>query len=816
VISLARLVKTSSLVKVSQPARLDAMKALQVLRKLSLAELWVRGSQALTALAERRGWSALSKIPKDSQLMSKLNAGGGDRRPLTDRVVLDRFRARTTPKFFTGLLDRDLTLGVLRNRSPQIETLIIKKADKVLEGRFDLLGLRDLSFGDSIDWHLEPQSGKRTQLLHWSKLDYLDPDLVGDKKILWELNRHQYFVTLGQAYWFTNNERYAQTFINHLQSWMDQNPPKLGINWASSLELAFRSISWIWGLYFFRNSASLTPAIFIRVLKFLYLHARHLETYLSTYFSPNTHLTGEALGLFYLGTLLPEFHEARRWRETGRSILLEQLPRHVKPDGVYFEQSSYYHRYTTDFYIHFLILSRLNNQSVPAMVEEKLRLLLDHLMYLTKPDGMTPFFGDDDGGRLLTIDERGANDFRAPLSTCAVLFERGDYKYVAGKAAEETLWLLGLDGIEKFDLIEPQKPNRTSVGFEDGGYYVMRDGWTPTANYLLFDCGPHGAANCGHAHADALSFEVSANGKNLLVDPGTYTYTGSKEFRDWFRNSAAHNTLTLDGRSSSISAGPFSWKTTAQCRLIDWISQARFDYVSAEHDGYSSLPDPAMHIRSILFLKKFYWLVVDRVVSMGKHRLDLRFHPSIGTKPRIISSGTVQLYKAHSAGPVLEIVTFAASGTWQNEDGWISSWYGQKERALVSVFSTTVEGPAELITFMLPVDRDSETVDVSEIEANGGRAFELTRGKNVDVVMLAGFPNRTAGKRIETARMASDFNYLWARFAGANASFPEEVVALGGQSVRFKGHEVFSSKRPINYLVAKRAGEQFQVETDGI
>ena len=105
---------------------------------------------------------------------------------------------------------------------------------------------------------------------------------------------------------------------------MDQNPPKLGINWASSLEVAFRAIAWLWAFYFFKDSAELTPRVFMPAIKFLYLSARHLETYLSTYFSPNTHLTGEALGLFYLGMLLPEFREAARWRDTGRRILLER------------------------------------------------------------------------------------------------------------------------------------------------------------------------------------------------------------------------------------------------------------------------------------------------------------------------------------------------------------------------------------------------------------------------------------------------------------------------------------------------------------
>src|SRR5688500_14125950 len=214
---------------------------------------------------------------------------------------------------------------------------------------------------------------------------------------------------------------------------MDANPPKLGINWASSLEVAFRSISWLWALYFFKDAVPVETLK--RALKFLYLNARHLESYLSTYFSPNTHLTGEALGLFYLGTLLPEFKEAKRWRDLGSCILIEQLPIHVRRDGVYFEQSSYYHRYTTDFYIHFLLLSRANNFPLPGQVEESLVLLLDHLMYITRPDGTTPLFGDDDGGRLAMLDVRAANDFRGTLAIGAVLFDRGDYKFVAEGAA---------------------------------------------------------------------------------------------------------------------------------------------------------------------------------------------------------------------------------------------------------------------------------------------------------------------------------------------------------------------------------------------
>src|SRR6185312_5933584 len=544
------------------------MSKLSKLRRLSVDELRVRGSQTLHALLERRGWSSLTKLPSDAELLNLLNTKFG-----SVEQFFAHFHSRTTPRFFEGLSNREQTAQAARVNFSDFEQQTLKKAERIVKGQFDLLGLRGLSFGDPIDWQLEPVSGKRKPLEHWSRLNYLDADLIGDKKIVWELNRHQYLVTLGQAYWLSGDERFAATFVEHLQSWMDQNPPKLGINWASSLEVSFRSISWLWAFYFFKDSSRVNAEFFTSVAKYLYLHAKHLETYLSTYFSPNTHLTGEALGLFYLGTMLPEFREAARWQEMGSRILIEQLSIHVQADDVYFEQSSYYHRYTADFYTHFLLLSRLNEVNLPAEVETRLGLLLDHLMYITRPDGTTPLFGDDDGGRLLMLDQQAANDFRSTLATGAALFKRADYKFVSewhgrpareeewhGRPAREeewhgrpardeehigkmpmphatVLWLLGPQGLSDYKALAAAEPASRSKAFSSGGYYVMRDGWNSAANYLLIDCGPHGMNNCGHAHADALSFDLAARGQTLFVDPGTYTYTGSKELRDWFRGS---------------------------------------------------------------------------------------------------------------------------------------------------------------------------------------------------------------------------------------------------------------------------------------
>jgi heparinase II/III-like protein len=778
------------------------------IKELRFDELRVRSAQKLAALAERRGWSSLTRLPADAELLDVLDRERIGRELWSAQQFLEQFRSRSAPKFFPGFAAKNATIEQLRTRWPESEREILERANRIVEGQFDLLGFCGLSFGQPIDWQLEPVAGKRTPLIHWSRLNYLDADIAGDKKIVWELNRHQYFATLGQAYWLTGDERYAQTFAAHLESWMDRNPPKLGINWASSLEVAFRSISWLWAFYFFKESPSFSSPTFMRALRFLYLHARHLETYLSTYFSPNTHLTGEALGLYYLGLLLPEFKDASRWRQTGRRILLEQLPIHVRPDGVYFEQSSYYHRYTTDFYTHFLILSRANGEVVSAEVENKLKALLDHLMYITRPDGTTPLFGDDDGGRLLMLDAHRANDFRATLSTGAVLFERADYKYVAGSPAEETLWLLGAAGLERLDQIIAAEPAQRSVAFEMGGYCVMRDDWTPKANYMLFDCGPHGQANCGHAHADALAFEVAANGRTLLVDPGTYTYTGKKELRDWFRSSAAHNTLTVDGRSSSVSAGPFSWKSIASSERLAWISRERFDYVVGTHDGYVSSPQPAIHVRSILFLKHDYWVIRDRLKSAGERSVDLWFHFDPASEPLIEVAAGQDAFIAENTGEAgLDVRAFAENARWRREDGWVSHCYAQKEAARVYVLSALLGDARNIVSLMLPRTAQARW-SVSEIEAIGGQAFEVTNEKWLDIVMIR------AGTRIETARLASDFEWTWARFTRDNPLVPEELVLIGGKTLQFQDHQVLQAGQSISYLAARRVDGQFQVDTD--
>lgn len=708
------------------------------LGRMSLEECRVRTAQALRKYGERWGGLHQGELTDESlrQLLRKDLRGRSFDHGVAGPLTF--LRASGGRGFMPGLADRDALVQLMNRRFSRERSALLARADRALGGRFDFFGRQGWHFGDPIDWCVEPTTGKRTALDHWTQIPYLDAGAVGDKKIVWELNRHAHFVTLGQAYWLTKDERYAEAFVRQAQAWMDANPPRRGINWASSLEVAFRAMAWLWALHLCAGSERLTASFQTRVLKALTQHGLYIEAYLSHYFSPNTHLTGEALGLFYLGTTLTELARSDAWRDLGLRILLEQLPQQVRRDGVYFEQSSYYHRYTTDFYLHLLLRARAVGLTLPASVEATLAGMLDHLMWITRPDGRATLYGDDDGGRLVALSDRGPDDFRDTLAIGAALYGRSDWKAVAGDSAPEIAWLAGVGAWQAFDNLEAVPPSARGRVFAASGYAVLRDGWEEQSAYLFVDSGTHGALQSGHAHADALSFEFAADGVAWIVDPGTYTYTGDAQARDEFRSTSGHNTVTVDGLSQSIPAGPFSWKHIAAARLV--ASQIASDPMSIEgsQDGYLRLASPVRQTRSFLFSKRpdrpqaaSYVVTKDVLQGQGRHRYELRLH--LGSEC-LATTVNKDVLVSHPGGRQLLVglrrMVEGGLGVvipLEVEPGWISRCYGSRQPSTVLIGACEADGPLTLTTLLVPLHA-GERVDLDQLLASHPHAVRSLSG----------------------------------------------------------------------------------------
>lgn len=764
------------------------------------AELVDRARQQLAKWAERAG--SQTSAPE----------GGALWRRVKGRFDADgwreHWRTRESPRFFAGADDPTETAQEFRRRFGEAAVAsVVERAEKIGRGHIDLLGFRELDFGAPVDWHLEPVSGKRSELVHWSRINELDAEGSGDKKIVWELNRCQHFVDLGRAYVLTGDERFAATFAQQLTGWLDQNPPKRGINWVSSLEVAYRAIAWIWALRLFRGAERLTPDLLERATGSLYLHGRHLERFLSTYSSPNTHLTGEALGLFYLGIALPELERARVWRDTGAIILNAAIREHVRGDGVYFEQSTYYHRYTTDFYTHFMVLSSRNDLGFDSDTKRQLAGMLEYLLYVARADGTTPLIGDDDGGRLLPLDQRPRDDFRAALSNGAVLFKRGEFKFGAGGLAEETLWLLGAAGANAFDDLAPVEPARGSHAFVESGVYVMRDGWTQDATTLVIDCGPHGALTGAHGHADALSFDLTIGGRPMLVDPGTFTYTGSAELRDKFRSTSGHNTVTLDGIASAEPAGPFSWRQTAEGTVRQWSSGDRFDFLAGLHDGFSRLDPPATHGRELLFLHGEYLVLRDRIESPVSRRCEVKFQGASGVSCTRSERGVTWTADGDAGQVSLSLLTFGSAGEWRLGNGSVSRCYGSREDAPAAAYSATIANGDELISFLCP-GSIHRNMSVKELEVPGGRGFSLSMsddGERRDALLLG------TGSSLRHLDCQSDFAWTWARFAGGVLV---EVLLLDGSEFRYGDEALLAGPHRLEFARINRVAGKWVIETN--
>ena len=686
-------------------------------------------------------------------------------------------------KFFFDPAELSVILGLLSQRFPSISRDIVMHAEQILVHRFDLLGYENLEYGTDIDWHLDIVHGKRAPRRPWRNVKYLDFEEVGDSKITWELNRHQHLVTLAKACRLTGDERFGDEVVSQWKRWQAENPYLVGVNWASSLEVAFRSLSWIWVYFLLVETPSMTSELSREFARALAVSGRHIETYLSTYFSPNTHLLGEAVALFAIGTLFSDLPKAEQWKSRGWEIVLKSAKEQVRPDGFYFEQSTYYHVYALDMFLHARILAQKNDVSIPVEFDQVLLKMLDALCALCRA-GIPPMIGDDDGGRLFDGRRNRAEHLFDPLCTGAVLFERGDFKFFVGGMREETLWLLGPKGLDEFETLKTCDPNAASVGLKESGLYLMAD--VETGQQLFVDAGPHGP---GHGHADALSIQLIRNGRVFLMDPGSYEYVGEGDARARYRGTSAHNTMLVDGLDQAEGKEPFGWERVPSVRVERWLTGTSFNLLDTSHDGYERLMEPVTHRRSVFHRKGQFWLVRDVASGQGSHHLELLWHLGPGLAPE---SAKDNLFA--EGQDTLAFITEEGHGWAQSahRGNW-SPVYGRYEKAMVLSFAHAGALPVEFVTILLP--DASLRLGLGRLERMpdqaGVRGYRYTREKQEHRFFFAD------ARSWSLDNWTSDARFLY--WSCDRERDVKLLVICGGTYAEVNGVRVLASEQVVDY-----------------
>jgi Heparinase II/III N-terminus/Heparinase II/III-like protein len=608
--------------------------------------------------------------------------------------VLSRLRDGSGPHVLSGLADLDSTCAVVKRFFAESAERSLNEAEDVLKHKIALFG-QVFNLGPGLDWHCDPKANVRWSLLHSSRV----PIVIAkgaDIRVVWELNRLHHMVTLGRAYLLSKDERYTDEFLLQLASWYEANPPNFGPNWVTAMEAGIRAVNITVALAMFRLSPNLTEEAVELILKTLLAHGRFIRSNLEfSYRTTSNHYLSDLIGLFVIGTCIPELRESGGWRKFSASRLLKEMKRQILEDGVDYEGSTGYHRLVLEIFALFFSLAESTALVIDDEFRALLRAMFEFVQTYLKPDGTAPNIGDSDDGRVIKLKERPADDHSYLLSIGSILLNEGKLKRM--KFDEEAIWWFGKKGIEIFERLPISKSGLESKAFHKAQIFVQRTGKL----YSIIDCGDHGARGRGsHGHSDALSIELFALHRTFLRDPGTYVYTADEQQRNLFRSTAYHNTVRIDGEEiSQVNPGEiFAFAENVHPKVNEWESNADRDVLDAEHHAYfrfASFASPVTHRRIVtLDKRKEFWTIRDIFRGRGSHLFEIFFNFDSGLEITIDAQKSAI---ARDDGALFKVVPRCEFDVdVRMEPRWVSRSYGTRLESSAIIYSFRAKVPAEI------------------------------------------------------------------------------------------------------------------------
>lgn len=342
---------------------------------------------------------AATRLIAEQASMDTINVEPARLRPefasLDGAALLQHFRDRKEPNFWPN------------NSETDEEKMSHSEADDIVENSaWELMGFGRVTFDQANVWRRDPLSGHDWGLEHHSQTNLYRTD-GSDVRVLWELNRFAHAVTLAIAYSATTDEKYAETFFSQVEDWVSQNPYARGANWGCAMEVALRAANLLAAFDIFHRTDSLNERRLAMMLQLFDQHGRFIVDNIEfSYIATSNHYLSDVVGLFWIGTLIPELENAKEWREFGRKEMLSEMEKQVFPDGVDFEASTGYHLFVTEMFNASFLLAKRNDIEIDERYQRKLASMFKYLDAIRRPDGGLPLVGDCDGSRFLSESRR--------------------------------------------------------------------------------------------------------------------------------------------------------------------------------------------------------------------------------------------------------------------------------------------------------------------------------------------------------------------------------------------------------------------------
>jgi Heparinase II/III-like protein/Heparinase II/III N-terminus len=662
------------------------------------------------------------------------------------------YRRTSAPRFFFDPQDRNAS-GTVFEKWDVTEESPVSAADDIRRGFISFFSHERVNVGFPPRWHTDPiHEQEFPKNCHWSQISDFG---AGDIKLVWETNRFAFVFQLVRAFWRTADEIYAELFWQLIESWREANPPETGVNWKCGQEISLRVMAWCFGLSGFGSSAASTPTRLAMLAQMIAVSAQRIESNIGYALSQrNNHGLSEAMGLWTIGALFPEFIDSKRWASRGKQLLESQAVELIYDDGSFSQHSMNYHRVMLHDYIWSIRLGDVLRQPFSDLLRDRIAKAAEFVFQLQDElTGRVPCYGQDDGALILPLNNLDYRDYR-PVVQAASFLTTGHCRYEAGPWDEDLFWLFGVKdrSTQKVDRVhssigeltssqadsvcDPNMASRSDFDASVGGYVTMRaaDGYAVTR-----------AATFHHrpSQADMLHVDIWWRGENIVIDPGTYSYNAPPPWNNPFAHTSFHNTVTVDGKDQMDRASRFLWLPWLKGRSYGRHVPCHGDVScwNGEHDGYQRLSDPVTHRRGLVRLGAEHWLVVDALTGRQPH--DYRLHWMLADGPFITDHGTTSIEIQTPNGPYrLAIATSSPSSNLSvtraaadSALGWRSTYYHSVEPAL----SACIESTSTEIVFATLLGPETQSVSIDrDLVFVSGPGWNATASLNL--INASGMP----------------------------------------------------------------------------
>ena len=449
--------------------------------------------------------------------------------------------------------------------------------------------VKPVCFGDSIDWAYFPED---------------------DEEFTFQMNRHRYWICLGQAYHATGDEGYAECFVRQLLDWLEKEPLREDAythTWRT-IEAGLRADYWVRAMALFARSPSVTDEVITRFLAGLEDHGKRLFNNPRIGFSMKSNWgVLEYVGLYILGLIL----DHTEYLEKARYFIKTCLHIQVMDDGMQWEASPMYHNEVLMCMMEALRFSGIyQDELFDGQELDMIRRMALVDLYLKNPEHHQPMVGDSDD-----------TDVRDLITQAAYLLQDGGLKFGGYPQLDfESIWLYGTDGAEAYEKMEATPVSADLIHLRESGQVVLRSGWDRDSLWLYYINGPQGG---GHGHSDKLHLSLWLDGDEILTDPGRYTYTDTQP-RYALKNAICHNVPMVNRAEYAPAVESWSCASLPVSTPNQVTRKGRYTLIEGGHTGYASVGVTVN--RRVLVLGDDALVICDDFIGPMQKSITQRFH----------------------------------------------------------------------------------------------------------------------------------------------------------------------------------------------